>query len=108
RTDRSAPGDPHDCRDSLVDGVIDAGVMPLYRPFGALQLGAVLPSVIHRPTKTSSRSSATGREAEEVFVAIAILRCWMALPGLTAPVVPRLNNCSALGNPIRRSRPVRS
>ena len=29
-------------RDSLVDGVIDAGVMPLFKPFGALQLMRVI------------------------------------------------------------------
>jgi len=29
-------------RDSLVDGVIDAGVVPLFKPFGALQLMRVI------------------------------------------------------------------
>ena len=29
-------------RDSLVDGVIDAGVVPLFKPFGALQLWRVI------------------------------------------------------------------
>jgi len=29
-------------RDSLVDGVLDAGMVPLYKPFGALLLGRVI------------------------------------------------------------------
>jgi DNA-binding NtrC family response regulator len=29
-------------RDSLVDGVIDAGVMPLFKPFGSLQLMRII------------------------------------------------------------------
>ena len=29
-------------RDSLVDGVIDAGIVPLYKPFGAVQLVRVI------------------------------------------------------------------
>lgn len=29
-------------RDSLVDGVIDEGVVPLFKPFGALLLGRVI------------------------------------------------------------------
>ena len=33
-------------RDSLVDGVIDAGVVPLFKPFGALQLMRVINDVL--------------------------------------------------------------
>ena len=35
-------------RDSLVDGVIDAGVMPLFKPFGALQLMRVINDALSR------------------------------------------------------------
>ena len=35
-------------RDSLVDGVIDAGEMPLFKPFGALQLMRVINDALSR------------------------------------------------------------
>jgi len=35
-------------RESLVDGVIDAGVMPLFKPFGALQLMRVINDALSR------------------------------------------------------------
>ena len=35
-------------RDSLVDGVIDAGVMPLFKPFGALLLRRVINDALSR------------------------------------------------------------
>jgi DNA-binding response OmpR family regulator len=35
-------------RDSLVDGVIDAGVIPLYKPFGAQQLMRVINDALSR------------------------------------------------------------
>jgi len=35
-------------RDSLIDGVIDSGEMPLYKPFGALQLMRVINDALSR------------------------------------------------------------
>jgi DNA-binding NtrC family response regulator len=35
-------------RDSLVEGVVDAGVIPLYKPFGALVLSRVINEALSR------------------------------------------------------------